>query len=268
MHRMRVVFPAPFGRPVGDLLASAQHDDPPRQIHQRPHDVLDHQERDALAPEPPDQRHGALGLRRVEPGHQLVEQQEPRRGGERARQLEALEVDQRELRRQAVRLALQAHECEQTLGLPHPRARVAAGAAVETPHEHVVESGEPGERSSALERARDTLGAHAVRREAGDVAIVEADRAGVRLEGPRDQVEERRLARPVGAHDPDQLAVLDGEADLADRAHPAERLRDPFHLQEGQRPSPRSVTACRTAAPDRRAGRWRRPWARPAPAGR
>src|SRR5439155_26055960 len=105
----------------------------------------------------------------------------------------ALEVDQRGLRRRAVRLALQAHECEQTLGLPHPRARLAAGAAVGPPHEHVVESGEPGERSRALERARDTLGAHAVRREAGDVAIVVADRACVLLACLRDKVVDRLL---------------------------------------------------------------------------
>src|SRR2546422_907653 len=35
--------------PICDLLAGAQHDDPPRQVHQRPHDVLDHEQRDALA---------------------------------------------------------------------------------------------------------------------------------------------------------------------------------------------------------------------------
>src|SRR5207245_2228336 len=114
-----------------------------------------------------------------------VEQEEPRGGGERARELQALVVDQRELRRETVRLTLEADEREQTLGLRRGRARLAAGAPVETPDAHVVEGRAPGERP---------------------------------------------------------------------------------HEQERQRASPRSVTACRTVAPDRRAARWRRPWARPAPA--
>src|SRR5213595_425341 len=97
------------------------------------------------------QRHGALGLRRVEPGHELVEQEEPRGGGERARELQALLVDQRELRRETVRLALEADEREQTLGLRRGRARLAAGAPVETPDAHVVEGREPGERPHELE---------------------------------------------------------------------------------------------------------------------
>src|SRR5437773_2090998 len=157
--------------------------------------------------------------------------EDPRGGGERARELQALLVDQRELRRETVRLALEADEREQTLGLRRGRARLAAGAPVETPDAHVVEGREPGERPHELERPRDALGAHTVGRPAGDITVAEADRAAVRHQGPGDQVEERRLAGPVGTHDPDQLAVRDGEADLADRAHSAERLRDPLHLR-------------------------------------
>src|SRR5207247_391218 len=95
----------------------------------------------ALALEPPDQRHGALGLRRVEPGHELVEQEEPRGGGERARELQALLVDQRELRRETVRLTLEAHEREQTLRLRRGRARLAACAPRRTPARHAPAPG-------------------------------------------------------------------------------------------------------------------------------
>src|SRR5206468_1132950 len=98
--------------------------------------------------------------------HELVEQEEPRGGGERARELQALLVDQRELRRETVRLALEADEREQTLGLRRGRGRLAAGAPVETPDAHVVEGREPGERPHELERPRDALGAHTVGRPA------------------------------------------------------------------------------------------------------
>src|SRR3989441_13249670 len=75
-----------------------------------------------------------------------------------------------------------------------------------------------------LKRARDALGADAVGRPARDVAAGQADAPGVRTERAGDQVEESGLPRPVRAHDPNELALVDGEADSADRADAAEGL--------------------------------------------
>ncbi len=49
----------------------------------------------------------------------------------------------------------------------------------------------------------------------------------------RQDPEERRLARPVGTDDPDDLATLDGQIDGAQHGHPAESDADAGQL--GQR---------------------------------
>src|SRR5437762_7439557 len=51
----------------------------------------------------------------------------------------------------------------------------------------------------------------------------------------------KKKTRSVGAHDPDELALVDGDADSADRADAAAGLGDPFPSSErprSARPSP------------------------------
>src|SRR4029453_49578 len=52
-------------------------------------------------------------------------------------------------------------------------------------------------------------------------------------ERPRDDVEQRALARAVGPDEADQLALADGEADVVERGEPAELLGDAVHLEDG-----------------------------------
>jgi len=85
-----------------------------------------------------------------------------------------------------------------------------------------------------LEGARDPLGADAVGRPAGDVASGEADAPRVGAERARDQVEEGGFPRAVGAQDPDELTLVDGEADAADRADAAEGLGDALDFEKRQ----------------------------------
>jgi len=56
-----------------------------------------------------------------------------------------------------------------------------------------------------------------------------AGRAGV----PGDHVEQGRLARPVGADDPEDLAAGHGEAHIVDRPQAAEALADLAGLEDG-----------------------------------
>ena len=64
---------------------------------------------------------------------------------------------------------------------------------------------------------------------------VERDLAAVRTERPRDHVDERRLARAVVAHEADDLAAAELQADLVQRTHGAEVLADASHLEDRRR---------------------------------
>src|SRR5207237_3391082 len=57
------------------------------------------------------------------------------------------------------------------------------------------------------------------------IPAVESDRAEARLDQPRQAPEKGRLARPRQAHDDEDLAFLDIEADLADRPDELRRLK-------------------------------------------
>ena len=68
------------------------------QAHHRLHDMLDHQHRDAGAADVPDDRNDGANLGRVEAGEHLVEQQQLRLGGERAREFEPFAAGEGEAR--------------------------------------------------------------------------------------------------------------------------------------------------------------------------
>ena len=96
------------GRPLGELLAVVQHDEPVGERHDRLHHVLDDEQAHAGGVHAADERDDLVDLRRIEPGHDLVEQEELRPGGEAARHLEPLPIRQRERPRGDVPLAARA----------------------------------------------------------------------------------------------------------------------------------------------------------------
>src|SRR5207237_9842331 len=69
-------------------------------------------------------------------------------------------------------------------------------------------------------------------------AAVEADPAGRRRVGARDQVEEGRLPRAVGADEADDLALIDPERQILHGPEAAEVLRQAFGLEERHPPGP------------------------------
>ena len=75
-----------------------------------------------------------------------------------------------------------------------------------------------------LEGAHDPLARHDMRREPGDHLAVEAHLAAGRLHEGRDQLEDGRLARAVGADDRQDFVRLDVERDLVDGGQAAVAL--------------------------------------------
>ena len=90
---------------------------------------------------------------------------------------------------------------------------------------HVLEHGQAREDVGALEGARQAEPADRVRRPPGDVAAAEIDAAGVRDQVPGDHVEQRGLARAVGADDRRDLAGLHTQAHSAQGLEAAEGPR-------------------------------------------
>ena len=67
---------------------------------------------------------------------------------------------------------------------------------------------------------------------AGDFAAFELYRALVGGEHPRDQVEQRRFARPIGTEDAKHLASRNVEVEVLDHAQAAERPRNAGELED------------------------------------
>jgi hypothetical protein len=101
-------------------------------------------------------------------------------------------------------------------------------------HQHVLEDGHLTEEALVLEGARDADRGDGVRRQGGQVlaAVIEADTAPAGPVETRDHVEHGRLARAIGADQPDDLAVLDTEVEGVDCPEPPEVLRQPCRLEE------------------------------------
>ena len=64
-----------FGTALGDLLSVIEHHDVPRHRHDRPHHVLDDDDGQAALRKFSNKRDGLVDLGRIEPGHDLIEQQ-------------------------------------------------------------------------------------------------------------------------------------------------------------------------------------------------
>jgi hypothetical protein len=209
--------------------------------------VLDHQHGDAevvldvLDPE----RH-VVGFLRIQAGGRLVEQQQPRLGGERARQLDHFahaigqtgdqavavvrqveEIDHL-LHRFALRQLRAAHARREQQLLPQRAATVAVAT-----DEQVLQHGGVLEQLDVLERARDAELGDAVRRQPRQVVAVEPDAAAARRIDQADQVEDGRLARAIRADDGEHLARLQCERHAVDRPHAAEADAEVLDLKEG-----------------------------------
>src|SRR5690606_1805173 len=68
---------------------------------------------------------------------------------------------------------------------------------------------------------------------AGDVLALEHDPARSRRHLASEHLEERALARSIGADDPAHLALFDGEVDVAVRDHSAVVPRQADRLEDG-----------------------------------
>src|SRR5499425_2306310 len=209
-------------RAGGDLLPEAQHDDAMRERHHRAHVVLDEKHGDATRVDGAHQAHHGVDLRGVEPRHHLVEEEERGLCAQRARELEALAVGQREPACELVCPGAEPHALHHPpRGLEGIRHR---GVTRERGDLHVVEHGELRERAHDLEGARQAEAADLVGPEPDQPAATEADVPVVGEKEAGEQVENRGLPRSVRTDQPQHLALGHGEIEAADGEQSAEVL--------------------------------------------
>src|SRR5206468_2601334 len=179
------------------------------------HVVVDEQDAHSvvIADRPHDGRElGHLGLGQA--GGRLVEEQEARLRGERARDAEPALVAVGKPPGRLVTADLQPEQLQQPRGAPARQARPRAGA--EGGDLDVLAYGQTGERPAVLERAREPEAATAVRAPRGDVASLEGHGAGRWKVEASEDVDERGLAgavRPDQAHD---LVAVELEGDVSE----------------------------------------------------
>ena len=175
----------------------------------------------------------------------LVEHDEARVGHERARHLQQLALAAGERAR-----LLRGHVRDAELVQQLPRARLHARLlAAPAPaqerafeplpalrlrgHGHVLQHRQPRERLRQLEGADHAQPRDAVGRAPVEPPPVQPPRPPVGLVEAREQVEERRLARPIRPDDGGDRPALDLEVVDVDRADAAEGLEHPERDQDG-----------------------------------
>ena len=229
-----------------DLAVVQRHHAVGHHAHQV-HVVLDHDHRDAevlldvLDPEP-----HALGLLDIQAGGRFVQQQQLRLDAQRAAEFDHLAHAIGQVGDQRVAIALKAEEGDHLLGLlamlqfraahrwQEDKLRQNANGRMAVPaDQQVLQQRGVGEQLDVLERARDAEAGDPVRRDVGDVLVLEDQPARRRLIDAADQVEDRRLAGAVRADDREHLALLHLEADRIHGADAAEADRDVVGARTG-----------------------------------
>ena len=221
-------------RAFGDQLPVVQHDDAAAQVHQRPHHVLDHHQRQAargLQTTQGREHRGDFGGGQA--GHHLVEQHQACTGGDGSRDLEPLLPGQGQCRCGRVgvgrEVELLEHRAGQRVGLG---GAACPGLAEQRGGAHVFEHAQRGKGFDDLEGATHAPAADLVGAQANDRLPVVEDVARGRPGIAGDQAEQRRLSGAVRAHQADDLAGLDVERDAVQCGQAAETLAQAAHRQQ------------------------------------
>ena len=91
------------------------------------------------------------------------------------------------------------------------------------------------EQFDILESARDTVGYHLIRTDAGNILSIHDDLSIGRVIETRNQIEDRRLACPVRPDNREDLTLIHLEGYIIDSTHTAEILGQVFCNQQAHR---------------------------------
>src|SRR6185437_17142665 len=131
------------------------------------------------------------------------------------------------------------------------RARLSMSA-----DQHVLERRHAGKDARRLEGAQQAEPGNGARRAADQRGAEKGDIAAIDRKEIGDEVEERRLAGPVGADERGQAAFRNGEGDIVDGAQAAEGLAQPANLQGRRAHRPPPSARRRISVPKMPSGRY------------
>src|SRR5919204_2769701 len=221
----------PWGA-LRDQLAVVQHDKAVRDREHNLHQMLDHDDGDALLGDLADDGQRLLDLGGVEPGVALVQHQKARAQGEALGELEPLAPGEGEGGRWTMRHVGKAREFEMLAGDRPCLAHVAGMTAKQRAGGDVLHHRHPRERLHDLEGSGEAEPRDPVGPLARDVMAVEMHMARRGRMHAGDQVDQRGLAGAVRPNEADDLALVDVEADVVDGLEPAEPARDAIQGQK------------------------------------
>ena len=184
--------------------------------------MLDQQHRDAAVADLADDGDDLQDLGRVQPGHHLVEQQQARRGGQRACEFEALAAGDGEVGRGLREHVLHADLARDGMGV-FP-GLVAVRVLLVGTHGDVLVHRELGERLRDLEGAHHAGARDLVYRHAGDVLPEQFHPPAVDRVETGDAGEQGGLSCAIGADQRHDAALVDLQRGVVDGAQAAEDL--------------------------------------------
>src|SRR6266849_1829348 len=235
------------GRPLGQLLAVVEDEDRLAESHHHLHVVLHEEHGLASIAKLPHGVQEVVEEGAIDTRRRLVEEDELRVRHEDADELQELLLAVGEIARVLAGQPLELDEAEELLGAL-ARLRVVIGGD----HEKVLKRRQLGKDPDDLEGAPDAFVKDLVRLEPVDPSPLEADLALVTLLDAGDAVEERGLARAVGADQAVDAAGLEAEGDAVHRDDAAESLHHAIHLENGAKAAQRHMVrgrlyfCCRT----------------------
>ena len=213
------------GGPFGDQRAAGQHDHALAERFHLGEDVAREEHRPRAA-QAADELADLDHLRGIEPDRRLVEHEDRRIAEQRLRQPHALAIALRERADPATRHARQAERREH--GVDGGGALCPLDALRARDESQVLDHAQLGIVRRVLREVAD--GAAAGERIALQVVAGDPDRTLRRREDAGHDAHGRGLAGTVRTEEPDDLALVDGERDAANRLHRPEALHHVAHL--------------------------------------
>ena len=209
------------------------------------------QHRGRSAAQPGDHFGEADRQRRRDALERLVEQQQPRADGQRARQRDQLLLPAGQEQRAPLAHLVQFGQHAVDEVEPGPFVQCARGP---DRHQDVLFDGQLGHQPAVLGHVADAQRSAAVARHTGEVGAIEDDVPLRRLQVAHHGSKQRRLAGAVAPDEAGHAAAADLERQPAQHLHAADRDMERFDLQH-------EVTgaACRSRSAARRRWRARRP---------
>src|SRR5262245_7337543 len=226
-----------IGPAIGNLAARDQNGQPLREAHDRPHDVLDHDDGDALRVETHEQDDDVLDLGMRQASHGFIGNQKFRLCRHCAGELQLAHFHLSEITWAAPGLAFEPdlpQEVEAALIELGRRANQqrASPDGIEQWHAQIIGHGKRDERSWQLEAARYPHVRAPMGRQTIEGLTGESNRTRLIVKRAAHAVNESALAGPVWADEAEALAGRHVKVDPLERHEAAEALGKPPNFKQ------------------------------------